>query len=49
MASRGLHGFPNNAPDQSANDRIGRPVTMHANNAHSSVAQAFEVDTEWGL
>ena len=49
MASRGLHVFPNNAPDQKRNDRIGRPATMHANNAHSSVAQASGVDTEWGL
>jgi hypothetical protein len=48
MASRGLHVFPNNAPDQKRNDQDWK-ATMDANSAHSSVAQAFEVDAEWGL
>jgi hypothetical protein len=46
--SHGPQLFPKNAPDK-RNDRFGRPATMHANNAYSSVAQAFDVDAEWGL
>jgi hypothetical protein len=44
----GLSLFPKNAPDESAmtDKEIGH---MHANNAHSSVAQAFEVDADWTL
>jgi hypothetical protein len=49
MGRRASLGFPNTAPRQKRNDRIGRPAIMHANNAHSSVAQALEVDAQWGL
>ena len=34
--------FPKERARPKRNDRIGKPATMHANNAHSSVAQAFE-------
>jgi hypothetical protein len=49
MWRRASPGVPNNAPRQKRNDRIGRPATMDADSAHSSVAQASEVDAEWGL
>jgi hypothetical protein len=44
----GPQHFPKNAPDESAMTDW-KASHMHANNAHSSVAQAFEVDAEWGL
>ena len=42
VASREPWVFPNNAPLQQRNDRNGRPATVDADSAHSSVAQAFE-------
>ena len=49
MASRGPQLFSKNAPDESAMTGLEGQPPMHANNAHSSVAQAFDVDAEWGL
>ena len=45
MASRGLHVFPNNAPDQSA--MTDKEISqLDGNNAPSSAAQALELDAD---
>jgi hypothetical protein len=49
MYRRAGLSFPKEGARRKRNDRIGRPATMHANNAPSSIAQAFEVDADWRL